>query len=545
VCCVVPIVLNIKHQTYIEQLLIINNIVSQSMTSDSPDAAMVHILPVVVPVPAAADPYLSPQSTTVQEGEFVLLVFADKRQIFAQALKSQRGKSSALKINKRTYSTSILVGLTYGTVLELNKQTGLMPLEEGEDVIPDHGELTIDEDNGDKVHNEENDNRNLVDDNTSQAITADELHKMRSDPSLSGAEIVETIIKNSASFSAKTSFSKAKYIKKKQMKYQPRCRLVRCTSSSICEALFLKDARKIMNLREDSLAQILSFANISAGSKILCFDNCMGLITGACAQRMGGYGLIHSIYTGFAPPFIDTIARFNLSFVEHSSMKWVHAGHIFHDDAHPEKEVEGEDIDMIERNKLHWPCPMQSHTEEYIVNMDTEKKRVEFLQKRCGRFARKLTRSTPDENAASLKNGKKCDSLILASSYDPKVTLLKLLPYLETSCPFVVFCENMEPLFECFQELQNQKLAINLRLSDTWLREYQVLPNRTHPNMTMSQNGGFILTGVKLCPVHGVNELDDSMIKEIRSEIGGRRGKKRKNSPFGGADNKKDKRSQR
>ena len=59
---------------------------------------------------AAADPYLTPQSTTVQEGEFVILVFADKRQIFAQALKSQRGKSPALKINKRAYSTSILVG---------------------------------------------------------------------------------------------------------------------------------------------------------------------------------------------------------------------------------------------------------------------------------------------------------------------------------------------------------------------------------------------------------------------------------------------------
>jgi hypothetical protein len=103
----------------------------------------------------------------------------------------------------------------------------------------------------------------------------------------------------------------------------------------------------------------------------------------------------------------------------------------------------------------------------------------------------------------------------------------------------------MEPLFECFQELQNQKLAINLRLSDTWLREYQVLPNRTHPNMSMSQNGGFILTGVKLCPVHGVNELDDDVIKEIRAELGGRRGKKRTNSPYGGTDNKQKKRSQR
>jgi tRNA (adenine-N(1)-)-methyltransferase non-catalytic subunit len=477
------------------------------------------------------DPFLTSQSTRVQEGEFVLLVFADNRYAFAQALKHQRGKSPSVKINKRSYSTCVLVGLPYGTVLELNKQSGLVPLEEGEDVLPDYDDLMEDDEDADfdKVHNEDKDNRHLVDDNTSQAITAHELHKMKDDPGLCGAKIVKTIVKNSASFNTKTSFSKAKYIKKKQMKYQPRCRLVRCTSSSICQALFLKDPRKIMNLREDALAQILSYSNISAGSKVLCFETTMGLVTGACAQRMGGYGTIHSIYTGNAPPFMDMIARFNLSFVEHSSIKWVHAGYLFHDKDHPEEESKGEDLDLAERNRLVWPCPLQQHTEDYLLSIESEKKQREFLQRRCARFARKLTRPTPDENAMSImESEKKCDSLILACTYDPKSTLFTLLPYLETSCPFVIFCEYMEPLYECFQKLQNEKLAINLRLSDTWMREYQVLPNRTHPNMNMSQNGGFILTGVKLCPVHGKNELDDDLMKEIRLAIGGRRGKKRK-----------------
>ena len=90
--------------------------------------------------------------------------------------------------------------------------------------------------------------------------------------------------------------------------------------------------------------------------------------------------------------------------------------------------------------------------------------------------------------------------------------------------------EFLEPLLECFRELQDKKLAINLRLSDTWMREYQVLPGRTHPNMHMSQNGGFILTGIKLCPTFGKNELDDDLIKEIRAEVGGRRGRKKKRS---------------
>jgi len=505
----------------------------------------------------------------------VILLFPDKRQIFAECLSRWRGKNPPLKINKRNYSTANLVGLTYGTVLELNTKTGLHPLPDGEDIIP--ADLVIDDvlivsngnggnGNGDgdddndggngnvngngeaKLNLDEkcnNDNRNLVDDNKSQAINHDDLHKMKSDPSLTGAEIVSTIIQNSSTFQSKTSFSKAKYIKKKQMKYQPRCRLVRCTPATICRAMFLRDERRIMRLRDDSLGQILSYANLCAGAKTMVFDGCMGMITGSCAQRMGGYGSIHSIYTGNAPSILESLARFNLSFVEYSSIRWLHAGQIFHDDddvhVHSKEEsatadvLVGEDLDLelAERKKVIWPCPLQEHTQNYLINMESEQKRIDFLAKRCGRFARKLTRPTQDEVLNMLvgpEQDKKCDSIIVACQYEPKTTLLQMLPYLETSCPFVVFYEYMEPLVELFHELQQQKLAINLRLSDTWMREYQVLPNRTHPNMTMSQSGGFILTGIKLCPIHGKNELDEDVMKEIRAEFGGRRGKKRKDS---------------
>jgi hypothetical protein len=46
--------------------------------------------------------------------------------------------------------------------------------------------------------------------------------------------------------------------------------------------------------------------------------------------------------------------------------------------------------------------------------------------------------------------------------------------------------------------------------------------------MNMSQSGGFILTGIKLDPETGHNELDESLLKEIRAQLGGRRRKKRK-----------------
>lgn len=35
-----------------------------------------------------------------------------------------------------------------------------------------------------------------------------------------------------------------------------------------------------------------------------------------------------------------------------------------------------------------------------------------------------------------------------------------------------------------------------MELSDSWLREYQVLPERTHPTVMMDCHGGYLLTGI-------------------------------------------------
>jgi tRNA (adenine-N(1)-)-methyltransferase non-catalytic subunit len=338
------------------------------------------------------------------------------------------------------------------------------------------------------------------------------------------------LIENSATFDQKTDFSKAKYITRKQMKHQPRCRMVRCTPATLCEAVYMKDPRKVMNMREDTLGQILSYSNVGAGCRALVLETTLGVVTGAIAQRMGGYGKIFSVYSGQQPSFTDILQKFNLSFAESFSIKYLHAGDVFRDDSVADgdaKEEDEPDPEKADREVLEWPCVLRDHTREYLEKMRTHGERVDFLAKRCGRFARKLTRHTAAEANEWVKE-RPCDSLIIAARYDPTESLLGLLPYLAPSCPFVVYCEFIEPLTECFRELQRQDLAINLRLSDTWMREYQVLPGRTHPNMNMSQSGGFILTGVKLCPETGHNELDEELLKEIRGQIGGRRGKKTK-----------------
>ena len=550
------------------------------------------------------DPLLSQQpSSKVRDGDFVLLQFADGKQIFAHCVPSWRGKSAPVKIAKRSYPTANLIGLPYGTVLELGRG-GLTPLGDDEDVVPDievggasvvvsrrdsgtsspvppsvlgadtgsatatadgtgtgigavGGALNLNYAGSTNEHSEENDpereaemaaagyndNRNLIDNNTAQGISYTAVTEMR-EQGIHGSEIVAALIENSATFDGKTEFSKAKYIKRKQMKYQPRCRMVRCTGASICEAYFLREPRKIMNLREDTLAQILAYSNVCAGCQVMVYENCMGIITGALAQRMGGYGKIISLYQAQQMSFTEMITRFNLSFAENQSVKWLHTGEVLADDAArpvapstggagvvEEGSEEVVDYELADREQLVWPCPLQPHTRTYLENMSSDRERADFVAKRCARFARKLTRHTVLEARRWVHDPQRlCSSIILATKYDPTACLLKMLPHLAPSCPFVVYSEFIEPLAECFRELQRQNLAINLRLTDTWYREYQVLPGRTHPNMNMSQSGGFLLTGVKLCPITGKNELDDSVVKALKAQEKGRRGRARKKS---------------
>ena len=480
---------------------------------------------------ALHDPLVHNHDQVVREGQWFILIFADGKQAFGQCLTSSRGKLPPLKINKRSYSTYNLIGLPYGTVLELSKNK-LIPLADNEDLLPDFEFEVLPE--GDNVGagaattvalsvDQLNDNRSLVDDNNSQGLKQAELRKLK-DQGTEGSKIIQSLIANSSTFEAKTDFSKQKYIVRKQKKYQPRCRLVKCSGRTICEIMHFKDSRKIMNLREDTLGQMLSYANICAGRQVLVYDMAMGILTGSLAERMGGYGKIMSLYSGQQPSTVDMVEKFNLTFAENHSIKWLHTEDVFvNTNGYPEEQ----DVDAKDRDTLKWPCPLQKHTRDFMEVMTEEKEITAFLAKRCNRFARKLTRTSPMEVRAMLL-AKPCDSVLIATKNDPTPTLLGMLPHLGPSCPFVVFCEHMEPLAHCFLELQKNNLAINLRLTDTWMREYQVLPGRTHPKMTMSQNGGFLLTGIKLDPVNGVDEMDEDLRRQIREEMGGRRGKKNK-----------------
>ncbi len=66
-----------------------------------------------------------------------------------------------------------------------------------------------------------NDNRNLVDTPANQKLSREEIEDLKTNmknDDMTGAELVDKLIENSASFSSKTEYSQEKYIKKKKEK---------------------------------------------------------------------------------------------------------------------------------------------------------------------------------------------------------------------------------------------------------------------------------------------------------------------------------------
>jgi tRNA A58 N-methylase Trm61 len=122
------------------------------------------------------------------------------------------------------------------------------------------------------------------------------------------------------------------------------------------------------------------------------------------------------------------------------------------------------------------------------------------------RLLRLLLRSTLEAAAGDLSTESVLSHQVdvrLATQYDPFSRLASLWPHLKPAGRFVIYDEVIESLSHCHAKLCQGALggsesAMNLILAETFFRNIQVLPNRTHPHVNMSASGGYILTGMKM-----------------------------------------------
>jgi tRNA (adenine58-N1)-methyltransferase non-catalytic subunit len=436
----------------------------------------------------------------IREGDTVIVRMHDDESSHMLMVKDSQ------KLFKKKVNVESLVGAPYGSVFEVTG-TELIRVQDSAAIDLDNFENTqvvaeIDEkeDNSKKII-VKGDNSYYNDTNTAQKLTVEEIHKLKEDGA-SGSTIIQSLIANSDTWNSKTEFAQEKWLKRKQKRYIKRIRIIESTPLSLCEVYHTKSRDKICGLRHDSLAHILSHSGVYAGAKVLLVESCIGLLVGTFAQRMQGAGKIFAVYAGQQPHF-ELVDALNLNDDATSIIQPLAS-----------KELGSASADVRKTGLL-----AASDMPVFVPQAVDQSQSMEVVNN-------KITSDNPDSSEEPAKQtrsynstGRKpevlhrtrheircgVNSLVIACRYNVLPILKKALHLLAPSSPLVLYCEFVEPLIECYMFLVQNSLAIRMLVSDTWMREFQTLPGRVHPQMYMSTSSGFILSGIY---VGGVEKID-------------------------------------
>lgn len=259
----------------------------------------------------------------------------------------------------------------------------------------------------------------------------------------------------------------------------------------------------------DSLSQMLSAANVRSGGNYLVVDNQCGLLSAAVLERLIGdgrqppnasQGCCIQVYAEPGPTraWRQCVEYLNLTGTHDISnsllslqIKQAHS--LLHDDQDDEKQPACRRSVVGEHNNGDGDGDGSAIDGSSGIDSERAAKR----RKRDERSKRRLERLQEETRAKEILAKRNLDGLLVIARHEPASIVNILLEYLAPSMPFVVYSNVIEPLTELCGELKSKR-CVNLKLTESWLRRYQVLPGRTRPDMNMSGSGGYLLSGIKV-----------------------------------------------
>jgi tRNA A58 N-methylase Trm61 len=226
-----------------------------------------------------------------------------------------------------------------------------------------------------------------------------------------------------------------------------------CTPLNVIESLQEKSIRAAP-LRIDTVSMMLTHCNVSPTSRVLIIESgTSGVLLACTAYRKQGHGIIVNLQDKASP-------------VDGQSLN------------HHQQPDALQKIDLDEQkhqNILHAPFS--------IVNQ-AQQNELTDEQVSNHPFGDVLT---------VLRDGVDC--VLIASKYDALDVLQQCMPIMRPCASFAIYNGSCEPLMPVHTALRQSGRFVQVSLAESFMREWQVLPNRTHPHVNMSSNSGYILSG--------------------------------------------------
>ncbi|XP_055702470.1 tRNA (adenine(58)-N(1))-methyltransferase non-catalytic subunit TRM6 [Phlebotomus papatasi] len=394
----------------------------------------------------------------IKLGDYIVI----QRQKYTKLYKFT-GKTAVAVLGKQKIDLSSIEGLPYFSTFRMMPQngdkSGVFKLEICTNPHDIKESISIDKSG--------TDNRDILDDGRSQVLTEDEIKNLRETCETS-TEIVEHLVDNSKTFNSKTEYAQEKYLRRKEKKYYEYVQIRKPSVRLIFDIYFRQDPDKMMNMRMDTLSQIISYSGICSTGQYMVYESgTNGICLAAFLNSMGDAGDSHIVYVhqGNVPHKQAVLA---LNFPESYNEKYTPVN-IYSVLRHFYQKDSTSDVAKAEDTE---PEPKKVKLE------DEEKKKWELENTKACSIMRQ-----------------KVDSLVIVAKEHPTAIFKELVQFVRPGRPFVIYSPYQEIATECFTELKANQPVLNVRIYSSFLRTYQVLADRTHPDVSMNGNSGFIICG--------------------------------------------------
>lgn len=336
-------------------------------------------------------------------------------------------------------------------------------------------------------------NQNIIDIGSKiQKLLHEEISELKKSGATSniGQQIIEQMIASHDGFDKKTLFSQQKYLKRKQQKFLRRFTVEYLGSSQLLQYYIEKDIHRVLDLSEETLGMMMSYANVRPGGRYLVSDETGGVLIYAMLERMQGMGSIVLIHENEHPNY-QSLTFSDISEEEQKrmiqSLSWLQ----FYE---PQEE------------RIEWvDLPEEEYAELKVSKQDQYGKRKARAQE---------INSVLDE----IDTGNFDAFVSLSTLYMPTM-ISDIIGKVGGSRPIVIYNQFKEVLLETQHVLMADNRVLAPAIFETRVRPFQTIPGRLHPEMTMRGFGGYCLWGTRVFPLdNAITAIGRGQSKRKREE---------------------------
>lgn len=247
----------------------------------------------------------------------------------------------------------------------------------------------------------------------------------------------------------------------------------------LAEIYYKKDPEKAAAFRSEYLAMMLSMGNVYHGATVAVMEQCLGVLTAGVLERLGGGGRCIHLHKGVSPQAIPAVESMDFAHEVTDALYPVPLSQLFH---------------CEESSEIHRHRYFGDPNEVIEVEPEEEEKMKERKKKQ-------ELRRTRLNQALTVMKSRDVEGILIALRITHPLSILKeLVKTARPSSPLVVYSQHVQPLIDCYLHLKDSDTGVNLRIMDSFYREQQILPGRTHPEMTQYVAGGYLLSGTVVLP---------------------------------------------